>query len=193
MAMFEKIMSALSFDDGYDYDEFVEDENYEYDDVEDVAEEEVSRPKFGNFFLRNSDKISDEEPVVSKRRERRTANTSSNSNRSSLPKEKTNVVNLNRDADKTVVNIRFTSFDDVRKITNHLKTGRICIVDLNSIGTKDAQRSLDFICGVSDAIDADIQRVSNVGSLFLITPTGVNTISDNVEDGRKKGLFSWEN
>lgn len=193
MAMFDKIMNALSFDDGYDYDEFVEEESYEYDDVEDVAEEEVSRPRFGNFFLRNSEKVAEEEPVVSKRRERKVTAASSSAGRSSSSKERTNVVNLNRDADKTVVNIRLTSFDDVRKITNHLKTGRICIVDLNSLGTKEAQRSLDFICGVSDAIDADIQRVSNVGSLFLITPTGVNTISDNVEDSRKKGLFSWEN
>lgn len=193
MAMFDKIMNALSFDDGYDYDEFVEEENYEYDEVEDIAEEEVARPRFGNFFLRNSEKNPHEEPVAEKRRERRSTSSSSGSNRSSLLKERTNVVNLNRDADKTVVNIRLASFDDVRKITTHLKTGRICIADLNSLGMKDAQRSLDFICGVSDAIDADIQRVSNVGSLFLITPTGVNTISDNVEDSRKKGIFSWEN
>ena len=48
MAVFDKIMSALNFDESYD--EFENEEFFE-DEVEDVAEVD-RKGRFGNFFLR---------------------------------------------------------------------------------------------------------------------------------------------
>ena len=190
MAMFEKLMNALNFDDSYD--EFEEEGLYE-DEMEEVAEE-GRKGRFGNLFLRDQTKeekneFGDSEEASQRRKTKKSFSSRNYDNTSSHSSG--NVYSLGSH-ETTVVNILLTSFDDVHKITTHLRTGRICVVDFNNLGMKDAQRSLDFVCGVCDAIDADIRKAASVGSVFLITPNGVNTILDNVEETKRRGVLSWD-
>ena len=107
-----------------------------------------------------------------------------------------NVISMhNQSADGVIAKIHLSAFDDVKKISAHLKMNRVVIADLNSLDHVSAQRALDFICGTCDALNADIQKGTSVGALFILTPNGTKTVGDTGinENLKYGGVFPWIN
>lgn len=88
-----------------------------------------------------------------------------------------------------VVVIQPESFEEARDITNHLKSKKPIVVNLESVEKEVARRIVDFLSGAVYALDGDIQKISN--GIFLIVPNNVGIMGDDV--AVSKGNFPWGN
>lgn len=204
MAFVEMLKNAFDWDDGAD-DEILEDYQEEVVETESIFDK--IRAKRNSKKLDNDLNSDIQEASV---RSSRTSRKESRSNfeRSNYDKrEKVSqrtrtsknyeqpdlkVVNINNKSNLGIVaNIKLSRFEEVKKVTSHLKLNRVVICDFNNLEPAEGQRALDFVCGACAAIDADIQRAGTVGSLYIVTPAGVNTVGDENDEFRYKGVFPW--
>ncbi len=95
----------------------------------------------------------------------------------------------NTSAQMRVVVIQPESFDEARDITNHLKSRKPIVVNLESVDKAVARRIIDFLSGAVYALDGDIQKVSN--GIFIIAPNNVDIMSDEIKN-ETKNAFSWK-
>ena len=95
----------------------------------------------------------------------------------------------NSAAQMRVVVIQPESFDEARDITNHLKSRKPIVVNLESVDKAVARRIIDFLSGAVYALDGDIQKVSN--GIFIIAPNNVDIMSDEINN-ETKSAFSWK-
>ena len=94
------------------------------------------------------------------------------------------------DEEIRVANLRLMSFEDARKVDSHLKLGRTVLVDVSSLDLANGQRSIDFICGIIEALEANIQKMPNA-PIFVITPCGTSIVGDVNDEFKYKGVFPW--
>ena len=94
----------------------------------------------------------------------------------------------NSSSQMRVVVIQPESFDEARDITNHLKSKKPIVVNLESVDKNVARRIIDFLSGAVYALDGDIQKVSN--GIFIIAPNNVDIMSDVIKN-EAKGAFPW--
>jgi len=100
------------------------------------------------------------------------------------------VVSIHVDEDVRVANLRLMSFEDARKVDMHLKLGRTVLVDVANLDKVEGQRSIDFICGIIEALEANIQKMPN-SPIFVITPNGTSIVGDTNDEFKYKGVFPW--
>ena len=184
MAFVEMLKNAFDWDDGAE-DEILDNFDREVYETDSILEKIKSK---------KTAKLNTEvEPQVSKRADRSVRSTKSKKT-SKYEQPDLKVVNISKSNANNlgiVANIRLSRFEEVKKITSHLKLNRVVICDFSNLDASEGQRALDFVCGACEAIDADIQRAGTVGSLYIITPVGVNTVGDEGESFRYKGVFPW--
>ncbi len=94
----------------------------------------------------------------------------------------------NSNAQMRVVVIQPESFEEARDITNHLKSRKPIVVNLESVEKNVARRIIDFLSGAVYALDGDIQKVSN--GIFIIAPNNVDIMSDVIRN-ESKAAFPW--
>lgn len=95
----------------------------------------------------------------------------------------------NSSAQMRVVVMQPESFDEARDITNHLKSRKPIVVNLESVDKAVARRVIDFLSGAVYALDGDIQKISN--GIFIIAPNNVDIMSDEIRN-EAKNSFSWK-
>lgn len=83
-----------------------------------------------------------------------------------------------------VVNVKPTSVEDGRRITDLLLENKVVFLDLEGIDMNMAQRIIDFVSGASYAIDGTLQPMSRY--TFVIAPPAVN-VSGDINDGPSNG------
>ncbi len=94
----------------------------------------------------------------------------------------------NSSASMRVVVIQPETFEEARDITNHLKSRKPIVVNLESVDKNVARRIIDFLSGAVYALDGDIQKVSN--GIFIIAPSNVDIMSDEIRE-ETKSAFRW--
>lgn len=94
----------------------------------------------------------------------------------------------NNPAQMRVVVIQPESFEEARDITNHLKSNKPIVVNLESVESGVARRIIDFLSGAVYALDGDIQKVSS--RIFIIAPNNVDIMGDEI-NGEMKNAFLW--
>lgn len=94
----------------------------------------------------------------------------------------------NASASMRVVVIQPESFEEARDITNHLKSRKPIVVNLESVDKTVARRIIDFLSGAVYALDGDIRKVSN--GIFVIAPSNVDIMSDEIKE-ETKNAFRW--
>lgn len=94
----------------------------------------------------------------------------------------------NTNAQMRVVVIQPETFEESRDITNHLKSKKPIVVNLESVDNDVARRIIDFLSGAVYALDGDIQKVSN--GIFIVVPNNVDIMSDIIREEKKTG-FRW--
>ena len=80
---------------------------------------------------------------------------------------------------ETVV-VRPKVIDDAVEIGNHVRGGRMCIVDLTNLPAAEAQRIADYLGGVCLAVDGQTTRVNN--GIFAVSPQNHRVMSDYREE-----------
>jgi cell division inhibitor SepF len=68
------------------------------------------------------------------------------------------------------------TMDDAVEIGSHVRSGRMCIVELTGVADKEAQRIADYLCGLCDGIDGSITRVN--GSVITVAPPSHRVMPD---------------
>jgi len=72
------------------------------------------------------------------------------------------------------------TIEEAYEICNHVRHGRMCIVDLTGLDPSNAQRIADYIGGVSHSLDGDIKRVNN--GIFTVSPKNHRVTCDFREE-----------
>lgn len=96
------------------------------------------------------------------------------------------VFNLHTTRPMEIVVVEPRSFDEARSAAEHLKSRRPVIVNLRDVDRELARRIVDFTCGVTYAIDGQMQRVGE--EIFLFTPSTVSVTAET-ERGQSQDLF----
>ena len=74
------------------------------------------------------------------------------------------------------------------QVTDLIREGKICAVNLTGIDRAQAQRIADVIAGAIYALDGSISRISR--DIFIVAPEGVN-ISGVTGEMKEEHLFPW--
>lgn len=78
----------------------------------------------------------------------------------------TGAVNVQKQSETIIMHPK--NMEDAVEIGSHVRSGRMCIVDLTGVPTPEAQRIADYLCGNSDALDGAITRVNN--TIIAVSP-----------------------
>ena len=96
------------------------------------------------------------------------------------PGKKGQIVSLHTHNKMQVVVFEPDNYDDeVQIISNHLKSHRQVIINLEQTEQDLARRIVDFVSGVTFALDGNMKKVGQ--SIFLFVPSNVDIDSDEKE------------
>lgn len=90
----------------------------------------------------------------------------------------TGAVNVNKTSESIIMHPK--NMEDAVEIGSHVRSGRMCIVDLTGVPTAEAQRIADYLCGNSDALDGAITRVNN--TIITVSPPNHRVMPDYREE-----------
>lgn len=101
------------------------------------------------------------------------------------------VVNLHSGANVAKMTIiKPVAYEEVLGICDDLKNRKIVIVNATILEPKVAQRTVDFLCGASYALDAEFQEVEKC--IYILAPSNVEVTNELKKEIRtKSSLFSW--
>jgi len=104
-------------------------------------------------------------------------------------KNKAQVVSLHTQRQMRVSVVEPFSFDDVQGISDHLKSHRPVIVNLEQAEPELSRRIVDFVSGTTYALDGSMQKVGK--GIFLFVPSNVDIDVDIKEQIKEKGILNW--
>ncbi|MBR1424152.1 cell division protein SepF [bacterium] len=94
------------------------------------------------------------------------------------PKQETKVLNhpsFNRGGNEVVV-VEPRSFDDAATIVQYLKDRKIVMLNLHLLDKEQMQRTIDFVCGASQALNGQPKKVGDL--VFVFAPSNVTLSAD---------------
>lgn len=94
---------------------------------------------------------------------------------------------FNRGGNELVV-VEPRSFEDSVTIVQHLKDGKIVMVNLHLLDKEQAQRTIDFVCGASKALNGNPKKV---GEVFVFAPSNVTLSADAQPQQNKFNDSLW--
>lgn len=94
----------------------------------------------------------------------------------------------NRGGNEVVV-IEPRSFDDAAAIVQHLKDKKIVMVNLHLLDNSQSQRTIDFVCGASQALNGQPKKVGE--GVFVFAPSNVALSSDITNQQTKFNDSLW--
>ncbi|MEW6661623.1 MAG: cell division protein SepF [Bacillota bacterium] len=109
---------------------------------------------------------------------------------SSAKPNRSNVVSLHNSRPIKLVVVKPVVFEQVQVISDHLKSRRPVIINLEDTEKDTAKRILDFVSGTAYALNGSMQKVSQ--SIFLFVPSNVEVSGEMAEEARSHGVFHWE-
>jgi cell division inhibitor SepF len=93
------------------------------------------------------------------------------------------VFSLHTNRPMEIVVLEPHTLDEARAGADHLKSRRPVIVNLRETDHDLARRIVDFTCGVTYAVDGQMQRVGD--EIFLFTPSTVTVTAESAHDGTR--------
>ena len=90
---------------------------------------------------------------------------------------------FNRGGNEVVV-IEPRSFDDAATIVQHLKDRKIVMLNLHLLDKEQSQRTIDFVCGASQALNGQPKKVGDL--VFVFAPSNVTLSADIVAQQSNK-------
>lgn len=93
---------------------------------------------------------------------------------------------INRGGNEVVV-VEPRSFDDAATIVQHLKDRKIVMINLHLLDKEQSQRTIDFVCGASQALNGSPKKVGDL--VFVFAPSNV-TLSSDIESNAQQSKFN---
>ena len=98
------------------------------------------------------------------------------------------VVNLSNGGQMQVILVKPERFDTAAEIANHLRAKRAVLLNLETTPKDVVRRLVDFLSGVTYAIEGSIQKVA--ANTFILTPPNVDLVGERLEDaGSGTGVY----
>ena len=94
------------------------------------------------------------------------------------PRRNNRVVNISATTKLAVVLVKADQFNNVADIADHLKNKMTVVLNLESTDKEVSKRMLDFLSGVTYAIEGKIKRVAS--DTYLITLLDVEIMGDDL-------------
>ena len=90
---------------------------------------------------------------------------------------------FNRGGNEVVV-VEPRSFDDAATIVQHLKDRKIVMLNLHLLDNEQSQRTIDFVCGASQALNGKPKKVGD--RVFVFAPHNVALSADEINNQQNK-------
>jgi cell division inhibitor SepF len=90
-----------------------------------------------------------------------------------------------------VVLVEPICFDDCQVISDHLKSKRSVIINLEALDLSTARRIIDFVGGTAYALEGSMQKAG--GSIFVAVPSHVEITGDLLNIAQPKEVIPWIN
>jgi len=104
--------------------------------------------------------------------------------------KRSKVVNMPQVQPVKMVITQPTSFDQSEEICGYLKERKSVIINLEYVNKDVARRIIDFMAGAVNALDGNMQKISN--AIFLVAPANYDIASDLArEELKNKVSVSW--
>lgn len=108
-----------------------------------------------------------------------------------VEQKKAHIIGLPTAKQLKVIVIEPTIFEEAQKVSDHLKSRKQVIVNLEHTDRDTAQRVVDFLSGVTYALNGGMQKVGN--NIFLFTPNNVIITGEVKEHNDNKIInINWE-
>lgn len=95
---------------------------------------------------------------------------------------------MNRGGNEVIV-VEPRSFDDAATIVQHLKDRKIVMINLHLLDKEQSQRTIDFVCGASQALNGNPKKVGDL--VFVFAPSNVTLSADSVSQQNKFNDSLW--
>ncbi len=83
-------------------------------------------------------------------------------------------------------------YSDVLNICEDLKDRKIILINTTLLDSKIAHRMLDFLCGASYVLNAELQEIEK--GIYVFVPFNIElTSKDEDEQDGKKSILEWDN
>ena len=97
------------------------------------------------------------------------------------------VVNINATTQLQVVLVKPEKFENAAEIAANLRQRRTVVLNLEDTAKEPARRLVDFLSGVTYALDGKIKKVA--ASTYIITPYNVDILGDLIDELENNGLY----
>ncbi len=95
---------------------------------------------------------------------------------------------INRGGNEVIV-VEPRSFDDAATIVQHLKDRKIVMLNLHLLDKEQSQRTIDFVCGASQALNGNPKKVGDL--VFVFAPSNVTLSADTSAQQSKFNDSLW--
>ncbi|MBQ8668195.1 cell division protein SepF [bacterium] len=95
---------------------------------------------------------------------------------------------INRGGSEVIV-VEPRSFDDAATIVQHLKDRKIVMLNLHLLDKEQSQRTIDFVCGASQALNGSPKKVGDL--VFVFAPSNVTLSADTAPQQSKFNDSLW--
>lgn len=95
---------------------------------------------------------------------------------------------INRGGNEVIV-VEPRSFDDAATIVQHLKDRKIVMLNLHLLDKEQSQRTIDFVCGASQALNGNPKKVGDL--VFVFAPSNVTLSADTSSQQSKFNDSLW--
>ena len=95
---------------------------------------------------------------------------------------------FNRGGNEVIV-VEPRSFDDAAAIVQHIKDRKIVMLNLHLLDNSQSQRTIDFVCGASQALNGQPKKVSD--GVFVFAPHNVTLSADVTAQQNKFNDSLW--
>ena len=79
------------------------------------------------------------------------------------------------------------TFDEAGELVSHLGQGRSVVMTLEGIPTDNARRLLDFLSGITFALNGRITPIS--AKTYFVTPQNVDVLGSQAEQAENDGQY----
>jgi cell division inhibitor SepF len=104
-------------------------------------------------------------------------------------KRRGQILNLHAQRQLRVVVAEPKVFEEVQGLADNLKNRCPVIVNLEKAEPELAKRVVDFVCGVTYALNGSLQKVGS--GIFLAVPNNMDIASQLGDQLKERGVFSW--
>jgi cell division inhibitor SepF len=187
---FRETMLTPEYDDYPDEEEDVHPDDYYDEETPVKSSSRARRDRDRDYQDRNSRDSWDDDRLrllESERPRDRGDRTRSSSSSRRTGSASNNVVGLYSQPELQCVLMRPKDVSDSIHACDHVKSGRMCVIIVEGMDGKMAQRVADVMGGVAYALEGDIKRISD--SIFIVAPKNVRITAEMEEELNSSGFF----